>query len=155
VLRDLLSTVAPAAADAELVVTAGGKPALAGWPEIGVSVSHDGDAVAAAVAVNGVVGVDVQLPSERISDRVLRRCLRERASELETLPPAQRATELAWVWSVQEACVKADGSGMSGRPWAIDVPIRPRSGRWGRLRWLALRDHVETPVSCAFGGPPC
>jgi 4'-phosphopantetheinyl transferase len=154
-LRALLADVAPAAAGAELVPAVNGKPVLGGWPRVGVSVSHDRDAVAAAVALDRPVGVDVQLPPDRISDLVIRRCLRERAADLIALPPANRATEFAWVWSVQESCVKADGSGMSGRPWAIDVPLRPRSGWWRDLTWIALRDHTDVPVSCAFGEPTC
>ncbi|NIL58638.1 4'-phosphopantetheinyl transferase family protein [Salinispora arenicola] len=154
-LRQLLSEIAPESAQARLVPTRNGKPMLAGWPTVGVSISHDGSAVAAAVAVDGQVGVDVQLPIHRPSDRIARRCLRERAPELDDLPPDQRALELAWVWSVQEACVKADGTGIAGRPWAIDVPVRPHTGRWGRLRWIALRDNCTVPVSCAYGGARC
>lgn len=154
-LRALLAEVAAEAAGACLVRMASGKPTLDGWPQVGISVSHDGDVVAAAVALGRSVGVDVQLPPERVSDRVVRRCLRERTSDLDALPPAVRAAEFAWVWSVQESCVKADGSGMSGRPWAIDVPVQPHAGRWRELTWVALRDHTNVPMSCAFGEPTC
>jgi len=101
------------------------------------------------------VGVDVQLPPPEVSDGLLRRCLRDRAGELTALPQAVRAREFAWVWSVQEACVKADGTGIAGRPWSIDVPVRPRSGRWRDLTWLSLRDHSGIPLSCAFGESLC
>jgi 4'-phosphopantetheinyl transferase len=153
-LRALLARMAPEAADAPLVASAGGQPALAGFPEIGVSLSHDGEVAAAAVAVGRAVGVDVQLPPVPLSERMVRRCLRDRAADLHALPAAERAVELAWVWSVQEACVKAEGTGLAGRPWAIDVPIRAQAGRARALRWVALRGHSEVPVSCAFGGVP-
>ncbi|GAA1287551.1 4'-phosphopantetheinyl transferase family protein [Saccharothrix xinjiangensis] len=150
VLRDLLAAVAPWARDAEVAATATGKPVLAGVPGVGVSVSHDGGAVAAAVALRRAVGVDLQRPPAELPAGVVRRCLRERAAELDRLPEAERAVELARVWTVQEACVKAEGTGLAGRPWAIDVPARPVSGRWRRFGWVALRDAVDVPLSCAF-----
>jgi 4'-phosphopantetheinyl transferase len=150
VLRALLARVAPDAAQAELIASANGKPALAGFPEIGVSVSHDAGVVAAAVALGRSVGVDVALPRVPPSERMMRRCLRESASGLDGLPVAERAMELAWVWSVQEACVKTDGTGLAGKPWTIDVPVRPRTGSAGSLHWVALRERADDPVSCAF-----
>jgi 4'-phosphopantetheinyl transferase len=153
VLRALLARVAPEAAEADLVAAPDAKPVLAGFPDLGVSLSHDGGFVAAAVAPGRRVGVDVAVPRHPPSERMLRRCLREHAARLDGLPPAERAVELAWVWSVQEACVKADGTGIGGRPWAIDVPPRPETGRACGLDWVALRGRTEVPVSCAFGGP--
>ena len=68
------------------------------------------------------------------------------------LPMAQRSREFAWVWTVQEACVKAAGTGFAGRPWSIDVPARAAHGRWGRYRWRSLRGVSPVPFSCAFVG---
>ena len=150
VLRALLRQVVPDAAGAEVLSSANGRPALAGFPEVGVSVSHDAGVAAAAVAVGRGVGIDVQRPRTPLSERMIRRCLRERARDLDGLPMAERAVELAWVWSVQEACVKAEGTGIGGKPWAIDVPVRPRDGRAGTLKWVALREQTDVPVSCAF-----
>lgn len=149
-LRALLAQVAPAAAAAELTASANDRPTLCGFPAIGVSVSHDSGVAAAAVALGRAVGVDVQLPRAPLSERMIRRCLRERASDLDDLPTAERALELAWVWSVQEACVKAEGTGMGGKPWTIDVPVRPRNGRARALNWVALRERTDVPVSCAY-----
>jgi len=154
-LRALLAKVAPASAEADLVPAANGKPMLDGWPRVGVSLSHDIDVIAAAVGVGCHVGVDIQLPPDQLSDRIIYRCMRICAPDLLALTAAERATEFAWMWSVQEACVKCDGSGISGRPWTIDVPLRPRAGRWRDLTWITLRDHTDLPVSCAFGGPLC
>ncbi|MYS21919.1 4'-phosphopantetheinyl transferase superfamily protein [Streptomyces sp. SID4948] len=154
-LRALLAELLPWAAAAPIVRDGAGRPALAGLPEVGISLSHDGGTVAAAVAPGRRVGVDVQLPPDEVSDGMLRRCLHERAGQVAALPPAARLHEFAWIWSVQEACVKAEGTGIAGRPWAIDVPVRPRHGRWRDLTWMSLRDRTSTPVSCAFGDLLC
>ncbi|MEV4443064.1 4'-phosphopantetheinyl transferase superfamily protein, partial [Streptomyces sp. NPDC049577] len=127
-----------------------GEPRLAGHPDVGISVSHDGDTVAAAVAPGRRVGVDVQQPPSGPHERLVRRCLRERAEQLAALPPDGRAEEFAWVWTVQEACVKAAGTGLAGQPWAIDVPLGHRRGRWDDYAWVSLRDTSTTPLSCAF-----
>jgi 4'-phosphopantetheinyl transferase len=57
------------------------------------------------------------------------------------------------VWSVQEACVKATGSGLSGRPWSIDVPPGRGRGRWRAYRWVSFRGQSAVPLSCAFLDP--
>ncbi|MFF5425405.1 MULTISPECIES: 4'-phosphopantetheinyl transferase family protein [unclassified Streptomyces] len=158
-LRALLAEVCPGTEDVPLTAGARGRPVLEGLPGLGVSLSHDGaddasggDLVAAAVAPGRRVGVDVQLPpGPDLSPGLIRRCLRERAAELSRLPADRRALEFAWVWTVQEACVKADGTGVAGRPWSLDVPVRPRTGTAGDLTWIALRHLSVHPVSCAFG----
>ncbi|HWG98294.1 MAG TPA: 4'-phosphopantetheinyl transferase superfamily protein [Pilimelia sp.] len=153
-LRGLLDLVVPDAADAPVVHTPAGRPELAGWPRLGVSVSHDRGTVAAAVAVGRRVGVDVQHPVPDIRHRTLARCLRDHAASLTALPPRHRDLEFAWVWSAQEACVKAEGSGLAGRPWTVDVRPLHRRGRWRGYRWRSLRDQSPVPLSCAYGPPP-
>ncbi|MER7625336.1 4'-phosphopantetheinyl transferase superfamily protein [Streptomyces sp. NPDC126503] len=158
-LRALLAEVCPGTEDAALTAGARGRPVLEGLPHLGVSLSHDGaadatggDLVAAAVAPGRRVGVDVQLPpGPDVPPGLVRRCLRERAEELAPLPADRRALEFAWVWTVQEACVKADGTGIAGRPWSLDIPVRPRTGTVRDLTWIALRHLSVHPVSCAFG----
>ncbi|MET9254024.1 4'-phosphopantetheinyl transferase superfamily protein [Streptomyces sp. NPDC003717] len=158
-LRALLAEVRPGAEDVPLAAGPHGRPVLAGLDGVGVSLSHDGaddaaggDLVAAAVAPGRRVGVDVQLPhGPGPSPGLARRCLRERTADLDRLPAGRRALEFAWVWTVQEACVKADGTGIAGRPWSLDIPVRPRTGTQGDLTWIALRHLSVHPVSCAFG----
>lgn len=149
-LRALLTTVHPRLADLEVVPDPRGKPRLRGHPGIGVSVSHSRGTVAAAVAVGRALGVDVQRPEETFSPALAHRLLRERAADLADLPAARAAQELAWVWTAQEACAKADGDGIRARPWSIDVPPGAREGTWGEYRWVSLRDHSPIPLSCAF-----
>ncbi|AGS66934.1 4'-phosphopantetheinyl transferase [Streptomyces collinus Tu 365] len=161
-LRALLAEVCPGTEGVALSADVRGRPALQGLPALGVSLSHDGpsgtsgdlggDLVAAAVAPGRRVGVDVQLPpGPDVPAGLVRRCLRERAGELSSLPAGRRALEFAWVWTVQEACVKADGTGIAGRPWSLDIPVRPGTGTLGDLTWIALRHLSVHPVSCAFG----
>ncbi|MCF3103096.1 4'-phosphopantetheinyl transferase superfamily protein [Streptomyces roseoverticillatus] len=152
-LRHLLRAVLPEQADAPVHADGHGRPALSGHPGTGISISHDGDAIAVAVAPHRRVGVDVQQPADSAPDTLLRRCLGRHTEAVSTLPERQRAVELAWVWTVQEACVKAAGTGLSGRPWEIDVtPGRPR-GQWDTYEWISLRERSRTPLSCAFSAP--
>lgn len=149
-LRQLLAAVRPGPAGAEIVPDRRGKPWLRGHPDIGISVSHSRGTLAAGVALGRAVGVDVQRPDPAVRASFARRLLGTHAGRLTALPPAAAAEEVAWVWTAQEACVKADGAGLAGRPWIIDVPPGARSGRWRSYRWLSLRDHSSTPLSCAF-----
>lgn len=128
----------------------GGRPVLTERPDLSVSVSHDGDRVAVALGVGAEVGVDVQRPLPA-SKGLLRKCCTPTAREsLRALPDARRDHEFAWLWTVQEACVKAQGTGMAGAPWRIPVEVGQRAGTWNEHHWLSLRGRVEVPVSCAY-----
>ncbi|MEU7584317.1 4'-phosphopantetheinyl transferase superfamily protein [Streptomyces sp. NPDC041068] len=153
-LRRVLAARFPEAAAADVVHGHHGRPELAGWPRIGISVSHDQDTGAACAAWGHAVGVDVQYPPDRLSDSLLRRCLGEHAAVLDPMARRSRATEFAWVWTVQESCVKAAGTGLSGRPWAIGVRPFTRRGTWDGYRWVSLREQSPVPLSCAFAELP-
>ncbi|GAA1946262.1 hypothetical protein GCM10009837_85420 [Streptomyces durmitorensis] len=131
-----------------------GRPMLDGHPGVGISVSHDGGTIAAAVGPGRRVGVDVQVPPERLTDALVRRCLRGRAPLVCALPEPERSAEFARVWTVQEACVKAEGTGLAGSPWTIDVEPGRDRGNWGPYRWVSLR-RSPVPLSCAFTEPEC
>ncbi|MFP3986822.1 4'-phosphopantetheinyl transferase superfamily protein [Streptomyces sp. E11-3] len=151
VLRELLAAVAPEAAEAHVLAGAYGKPRLAGFPGIAVSVAHDRHTVTACAARGRAVGIDVQRAPDHLDDAVLRRCLRGRAdwqAALDALPAPARAREFAWIWTAQEACVKAEG--IARGPWAVDVPPGRRTGTWRGLRWRSLRELSRTPLSCAW-----
>jgi 4'-phosphopantetheinyl transferase len=152
-LADLVSSVMPSIAEIEIVRTSSGAPEIAGAPHVRVSLSHDGPWVAAAVAVDRAVGVDVQVPLAGTGRRLVRRCLGRHAPLVDRLPADRRDEELAWVWTVQESCVKARGTGMNGCPWAVDVPPFRRAGRTGELAWRSLRGVLDVPLSCAYGDP--
>jgi len=137
------------AAASPLAARAEGQPYLVTRPDVGISLSHTDGWVAAAVRPGGAVGIDAQVPVP-VEDRLLRRCCSPSAlAELGWLPGPVRELEFAWIWSVQEACVKATGAGVKGRPWTIRVEVGQRGGRWRGVRWRALRDAWPIPVSCA------
>lgn len=120
-----------------LTRSAGGAPRLAGTPA-GVSLSHDGRHTAAAYWPEGPVGVDVQEAPPRLDAALIRRCCGAWATYVDRLPAGRRAAVFARVWSVQEACVKATGRGLSAAPWRIPVDPAASRGRWQDIRWYAL-----------------
>lgn len=131
-----------------------GRPALDDQPEVGVSLSHSEDTVAVAVAVGQAVGVDVQ-PAWLPGPGMLRRCcLPDDVRGLALMSPGPRSRRFARIWAAQEACVKATGDGLSGRPWDIPVGADRDTGSWGTVRWQHLSD-VQDPmaVCCALVDP--
>ncbi|MFJ7208082.1 4'-phosphopantetheinyl transferase family protein [Streptomyces sp. NPDC098789] len=152
-LRRLLAAHFPEARTAPVAYTPQGRPHLPQWPRIGISVSHDADAVAACVGLDHAVGVDVQYPPTTVHPAMLRHSAKDRAEELALLPVGPRATELAWMWTVREAVLKSAGTGLAGGVWSADVPPYAPHGAWGPYRWVALRDRSPIPLSCAFTAP--
>ena len=158
-LRRLLAELfGPPIVTSALAASADGQPHLVSDPEIGISLSHTPGWAAAAIRPHGVIGVDVQEPVP-VSDRLVRRVTG--AAWLATLrgrDQAFRDLETAWIWTVQEACVKAEGTGMTGRPWTVPVGIGQPRGHWRGFGWRAGRDLWPVPVSWAQrdhgqGGP--
>ncbi len=150
-LRAVLARIGDAdAARAPLAATRRGQPYLPDLPFLSVSLSHSDGWVAVAVGVHRPVGIDVQVPVP-VEPGMIRRCCSPRLADvLAALPESRRAGEFAWIWTVQEACVKAAGTGLGGCPWRIPVPRRPRSGTWNGYRWRTI-DGFGVPVSCAYG----
>jgi 4'-phosphopantetheinyl transferase len=152
-LKDLLKTAAPVASGAAVICSPTGAPELAGHPEVRVSLSHDGPLVAAAVGLHRAVGVDVQVPVPGSADRLGPHCLGRHLPLVRQSSADERDEELAWVWTVQEACVKAQGRGLAARPWTLDIPPFQASGRLGDLTWRSFRGMLAVPLSCAYGEP--
>jgi len=153
-LADYVDRAGPAAAGSPILARPSGQPYLQGHPELSISLSHDAGQVAAALGLGLSVGVDVQVPVPAPA-ALLRRCCRPPVrATLATLPAADRDHEFAWIWTVQESCVKATGQGIAGRPWTVPVLPGARAGRWHGYRWFSLREHSAVPVSVAFGAPP-
>ncbi|MFD5324737.1 4'-phosphopantetheinyl transferase family protein [Streptomyces sp. NPDC127092] len=128
----------------------GGRPYLPGRPDLGVSLSHSAGWVAAAVGRNRDVGVDVQVPAA-VGDRLLRFCCAPAdADALTVMAEDRRRREFAWIFTAQEACVKAVGAGFAARPWTVPVALGQRAGTWEGVRWSAPRERQPVPVACAW-----
>ncbi|MDQ1739375.1 MAG: 4-phosphopantetheinyl transferase [Pseudonocardiales bacterium] len=153
-VRGLLRDVLPNAAEAPISAEPGHKPMVAGFDEVSISISHSEHLVAVAVSAAGPVGIDLQLPPDSDCARLLRRCASRYLDHFAVLPDTERAVQLAWIWTAQEACVKATGEGLAGLPWQIDVRPGQSAGRWRQLSWLSLRESSAVPVSCAWRTPP-
>lgn len=149
-LRAVLALMNRDAARAPLAATRRGRPYLPDLPRLSVSLSHSGGWVAVAVSGHRPVGIDVQAPVPVEPGMIRRCCSPGLADVLVALPEGRRAEEFAWIWTVQEACVKAAGTGLGGCPWRVPVPRRPRSGSWHGYRWQTLGG-FGVPVSCAYG----
>ncbi|MFE9252447.1 4'-phosphopantetheinyl transferase family protein [Streptomyces sp. NPDC007088] len=145
------------AAQRKLVVEPNGRPRLPHTPPYGVSISHSGPYVAAAVAENREVGVDIQTPRSPSPGMLRRCCVPKTAAWLATLPPEMAAHAFAQVWTVQEACVKAHGTGLSGSPWKVPVSPESTAGTWQLLRWNRAPWPAEAgetaALACAIGPP--
>ncbi|MEU0378909.1 4'-phosphopantetheinyl transferase superfamily protein [Streptomyces cyaneofuscatus] len=149
-LRALLREIGEDVSGGPVAAHPSGRPYLPGRPDLGVSLSHSSGRVAAAVGRGCAVGVDVQAPSY-VSDRLLGLCCSPADAEaLAGMPEARRRREFAWIFTVQEACVKAVGRGLSGRPWNVPVNLGQQAGDWGRVSWCAPRDGEPFPVGCAW-----
>ncbi|NDZ64509.1 4'-phosphopantetheinyl transferase superfamily protein [Streptomyces cyaneofuscatus] len=136
----------------------GGRPRLADRPGTGVSVSHSGPYTAAAVAGGQDVGVDLQLPQPPSPGMLRRCCPPDTAARLAALTPERMAYTFARVWAVQEACVKARGTGLPGAPWKVPADPDAVAGTWQAVRWRRLawptEDGTRTAaLVCAFAPP--
>lgn len=129
-LRALLREIGEDLRGGPVAARPGGRPHLPDRPDLGVSLSHSGGWVAVAVGRDRDVGVDVQTPAP-VGDRLLRLCCSPADAEaLTALPEDGRRREFARIFTVQEACVKAVGAGLSGRPWNVPVALGQRTGEW-------------------------
>jgi 4'-phosphopantetheinyl transferase len=150
-LDDLLTRSAgPALAGARVAAGRNGRPYLPADPRIGVSVSHSGGYVAAAVGLGRRVGVDTEVPAPVSPGLRERCCSRTALDALDRLPPERGQREFVRIWTVQEACVKGAGLGLAGAPWRIPVEVGQHRGRWRGFAWRSLPDRFPVPVSCAY-----
>jgi 4'-phosphopantetheinyl transferase len=153
-LRRVLANAAGVTAT-RIAARESGRPYLPDRPDIHVSLAHDDGMVAAAVSIGGPVGVDIQRRTP-VTEALLRRCCTPTAlAALAVLTQTAREREFARIWTVQEACVKAAGTGMAGEPWRIPVEVGQLAGAWSgdRLptyRWLSVPTDPDTPAGVAF-----
>lgn len=150
-LAELLAVTAGARlAGARVQADRRGRPYLPAHPGVGVSISHSGAYVAAAVAQGGRVGVDIEVPVPVGRGLCARCCADPVLATLDRLPAPKKWQEFARIWTVQEACVKCAGLGLAGAPWRIPVEVGQRHGSWHDMTWRTLPDQHAALVSCAF-----
>jgi 4'-phosphopantetheinyl transferase len=149
-LRKLVARIRPAAATAEIVVSGAGAPSLAGHDDLAVSMSQDGEWVAAVAGRTSAVGVDITEPVPGAGDRLASEYLNGYSERLVHLQDHERDVEMAWVWTAREACRKALGAEPSGEPLDVDVPPFSVAGQSGNLLWRSPRSLSVVPLSCAF-----
>ncbi|MGW1591921.1 4'-phosphopantetheinyl transferase family protein [Streptomyces sp. NPDC002386] len=156
-LRLLLAEVADEEhARAAVVPEPAGRPRLPHSPDTGVSISHSGLYAAAAVGAGLDVGVDIQVARPPSPAMVRRCCAPSTAARLASMAPDRAARDFARVWTVQEACVKAHGTGLSGAPWRVRADPDGQNGTWEALHWRrpprSAAVCAETvAMACAFG----
>ncbi|MFJ4620853.1 4'-phosphopantetheinyl transferase family protein [Streptomyces sp. NPDC088812] len=138
-------------ADAAVATRPEGRPYLPAHPGLCLSVSHSGTMVAAALA-DHPVGMDLQEPLPPSSALIRRCCAPDDAARLRALPERERAIQFAYIWTAQEACVKATGRGFADAPWNIPVPLGARAGRWRSWAWHHLT-HPACPYPLCLAGP--
>jgi 4'-phosphopantetheinyl transferase len=136
-LRRLLTNYSASdPAEIQFCYGAQGKPALEHPSIQGLhfNVSHSGEIALLAFARGREVGVDVEF--KRNVDYV---SLAERSfsnSEYETVlscPPAKRADIFYEYWSCKEACIKADGRGLSAPLGQFGVVAHPDDPAWRQV----------------------
>lgn len=125
-----------------------GRPRMSPGPA-GVSLSHTQAHTAAAIWLDGEVGIDVEEPPASVSDGLVQRCAGPWSADVLALPLGERAAVFAGIWATQEACVKAVGAGLAAAPWTIPVPPRARSGHWHDVTWRAIPEFYPTAVVVA------
>jgi 4'-phosphopantetheinyl transferase len=113
--RLLLAQVAEAAPERwRLSAPMEAPPQVEGRPEWRLSVSHSGDAAAAALAL-APVGIDVEVPRRRhdIEGLVALCCTAREQALLAPLAAVQRAACFHELWTVKESWLKARGEAMA------------------------------------------
>jgi len=106
-----------------------GKPALAFAPGIEFNVTHSGSLAVIAVTKGCPIGVDVELirPLTDMQDIANRFFCPEEATEVMSLPLAERERAFFRCWTRKEAYVKAIGDGLSTLLDDFRVTVEPNT----------------------------
>jgi 4'-phosphopantetheinyl transferase len=144
--RELVATALNRPADGvELTRDGAGRPYVVGMEDAGVdvNVAHSGDYVAAAVSMQGRVGLDVEVERE-VEASLVERCLAlEERKLLASMPSRMRRSTFFRLWTLKEAYLKALGVGLGIEPSTVafsldrvDPYLRREGDRVaGAMRW--------------------
>ena len=121
-LRTLLEKFTGRARDSHKILTTdSGKPYCVDGPA--VSIAHSDDTVVCAVAVDGEIGIDVELPTRpRDAAKIARRFFTEEEATWIVEDPDTRFLTL---WVIKEAWLKATGAGIAGGLDSLQCTVTP------------------------------
>ncbi|CCG01194.1 4'-phosphopantetheinyl transferase [Blastococcus saxobsidens DD2] len=147
-----------------------GRPRIAGFSRMQLSVTHSGGCVAVALALDMPVGIDVEsvdidLPADeifRVAGETGAAALAGSAAGREARTDAVRRA--LTLWTRKEAVLKATGAGLAGRAASVRLGgpgSRPRVSSWpaapalvGQLRLRPLQPPPAHVATLAVVGPP-
>jgi 4'-phosphopantetheinyl transferase len=128
------------------------------------NLSHTTQVVACVVSEAGACGIDVERTKDWPElDAIAREILTDEESlGLEAVPPATRAARFADLWSLKEACLKAQGVGLLGDARGVSFSIlagrvfaKSADGPWQcHLHALEPDHRVAVAVRGAAAWPP-
>lgn len=124
VLREILARYLDRpAAEIELVPGDRGKPRLAGGEGVRFNLSHSGELVAVAVALDREVGIDVErIDPHRDVLRLAPRALAPAdADAVAAAAPEERSALFHQAWARREAVAKCLGVGLAGHPAELSL----------------------------------
>jgi phosphopantetheinyl transferase (holo-ACP synthase) len=115
-----------------------------GDERLSVSLSHRGGVAVAAVTVDGVAGIDLEVVEPR-SDTFAAMCMGD--DEIALGAGLPHDVWVARAWTAKEAVAKADGTGLQGRP--KDFVVRRVDGDWTQVndRWVHTTQEGDLIVS--------
>jgi 4'-phosphopantetheinyl transferase len=113
VLADYLA-ISPAAL--QLATAPGGKPLLPQYPWLQFNLSHSGQWAAIALCRDRAVGVDIECVAGQVSTKraVAQRFFHPRDQSWLAQEPQQFLLHFTQLWSLKEAWLKAQGTGLAG-----------------------------------------
>jgi 4'-phosphopantetheinyl transferase len=112
------------AGEVELEMGDSGKPRLPGDERLHFNLSHSGDLVAVAVALDREVGVDVERidPGRDVLKLAPRALAPEDADAVAAAAAEERSALFHQAWARREAVAKCLGVGLAGHP--VELPLR-------------------------------
>lgn len=133
--------------DLGLTIGADGKPESTLRPDIRFNISHCDTACACMVGAHET-GIDIEgkfLYRENLARRI---CTSGEWAVFQSLDAKERATQLHFLWSLKESCVKWDGRGLAYGMQRIDLrgclPLVLRPGE-SRMAGAWVPDEAEQP----------
>jgi 4'-phosphopantetheinyl transferase len=128
----------------DMRMSPGGKPFLEAHPAH-FSFSHAPGLALAALSLSGPVGVDVEIVGALAAEAAGHMLTAEERAHLARVPRPER--ELARLWTVKEAVLKADGRGLTLDPRRVDA-MDPAPCLEGR-RWRVASVFLDADGICA------